>query len=124
MSSLRSRFLLDENVRKELYDWLIAKRIDVKRSPRSLANGALARFSLKERRVLVINDSDFTRFVRESIFGVVWLRIPQDDTSTLLSSFAVLLRSGEPTLKGKLLTLWPGRWDISPLPVEISWKRS
>jgi len=64
MSSLMSndkklKFLLDENVKKELLQFL-KKDFDVIFKPKQLSNGELAKFSISEQRIFVTNDWDFT----------------------------------------------------------------
>jgi len=121
MSSSSARFLLDENVRVELYRWLKASGVDVIRSPSRTANGALARRSLTEKRVLVTNDEDFTERAVGTIFGVVWLRIPQDDPEGLLKAFAPLACWPATKFKDKLILLWPDRCEVLPLWEERPW---
>src|SRR3990167_4491167 len=85
MSSLISndkklKFLLDENVKKELLQFL-KKDFDVIFKPKGLSNGRLAELSKSEQRVFVTNDWDFTdkfSYNKETIFSIVWLRIPQN----------------------------------------------
>ena len=48
MSSSRSRFLLDENVRRELYLFLKNRHTNVKTCPKGLRNGAIAKLCLSE----------------------------------------------------------------------------
>ena len=81
MSSLTSKdkelkFLLDENVKKELLQFL-KKDFDVIFKPKRLSDDKLSEFSKSEQRVFVTNDEDFSEFTKEEIFSVVWLRIPQ-----------------------------------------------
>lgn len=123
MSSSSAKFLLDENVRVELSRWLKASGVDVIRSPRRTANGALARRSLNEKRVLVTNDEDFTEYAVGTIFGVVWLRIPQDDPDGLLKAFAPLVSWPPTKFKDKLVMLWPDRCEVFSLWEERPWGR-
>lgn len=56
-SSVRTRkFLLDENVRIELYRFLKRKGNDVKILGKSVSDEQLAAVSKKEQRILVTND--------------------------------------------------------------------
>ena len=71
------KFLLDENVRRNLYQFLQEEGRDVKLAPKGSSDSALARVSLEERMVFVTNDADFTECSRDEIFSVVWLKIPQ-----------------------------------------------
>jgi len=107
------RFLLDENVRIELARFLRSQPLDVKVAPRSSKDPSLAAVSHKERRVLVTNDEDFTAYGRESIFGIVWLKIPQNDPATLVVSFRALLTELK-RFEGRLVILSPNTWtDLS-----------
>lgn len=121
MSSSSAKFLLDENVRVELSRWLTASGVDVIRSPKRTANGALARRSLTERRVLVTNDEDFTEYAVGTIFGVVWLRIPQDDPDGLIRSFARLLKWPPSKFQDKLVMLSRKRIEVFSLWEERRW---
>ena len=118
MSSSKSKFLLDENVRIELAEFLNDTGADALRVPKGLKNGRIATLSLKECRIVVTNDEDFAAFPKSAIQGVVWLRIPQDEPEALVQAFSKLLASGE-ALDGCFVMLWPDRWEASPLPVEI-----
>ena len=91
----KPKFLLDENVKKELLGFLKQQGLDVVFKPKKLSNGVLAEFSKSEQRILVTNDKHFadpSKFPKEEIFSVVWLRIPQDKPEALLKSFSLLLK--------------------------------
>ena len=78
MSSLMSKdkklkFLLDENVKKELLQFL-KKDFDVIFKPKGLSNGKLAEFSKLEKRIFITNDWDFTEehsYNKETIFSII-----------------------------------------------------
>src|SRR3989338_5273333 len=98
MSSLvwekKLKFLLDENVRKELLVFLKQQGLDAVFKPKMLSDGTLAEFSKSEQRILVTNDKHFadsSKFPSEKVFSVVWLRVPQDKPESLLASFNILL---------------------------------
>src|SRR3989344_4338431 len=114
MSFSKDRFLLDENVRAELGRFLREKGCDVKIAQKGSSDTVLAQLSLEEKRVFVTNDADFTEYSKDEIFSLVWLRIPQHDSATLLDSFEKLLGDSH-MFKGNLVILWPGKLDISPL---------
>jgi predicted nuclease of predicted toxin-antitoxin system len=105
MSSLRFKFLLDENVRRELYLFLKNRHTNVKTCPKGLRNGAIAKHCLSEGRTLVTNDEDFSRMSAKEIYSVVWLKIPQNDPEGLIKAFSRFLDSAPPDLKGTLITL-------------------
>lgn len=118
MSSSRSKFLLDENVRIELAEFLNRTGVDAVRVPKGSKNGRIAALSLAEGRLVVTNDEDFSAFPAGTIRGVVWLRIAQDDPDALVRAFSRLLASGE-SLDGRFIALWPDRWEAAPLPTAV-----
>ena len=115
------KFLLDENVKKDLLKFLKSERYDVAFKPKGLSNGKLAEFSKSEKRVLVTNDSHFTDsfiFPKDKIFSIIWLRIPQDKPSALLESFTILLKdkSKPEDFEGFLIELREGgKFKSSPI---------
>ncbi|MEK6952689.1 MAG: DUF5615 family PIN-like protein [Nanoarchaeota archaeon] len=111
------KFLLDENVKKELLRFLSSEGYDVISKPKGISNGKLAEFSKSEKRVLVTNDEDFLEFGKEKIFSVVLLRIPQEKPESLLRAFSKLLKekSAPKDFEGSLITLSEERFEISPL---------
>ncbi len=120
-SRSKPKFLLDENVKKELLQFLKSQGYDVISKPKGLTNGRLAAYSKSESRVLVTNDADFTDpllFSREKIFSVVWLQVPQDNPKSLISSFSALLAgfSKLSGLEGQLIVLKENSFEAKPLP--------
>lgn len=112
------RFLLDENVRIELAEFLVSRGMDSLSLPKGASDRALASVSKREKRVLVTNDSDFSVCAPTQVFGVVWLRIPQNDSVLLLDQFEKLLT--QCTLYARqLITLAPDDWKTEPLPRKI-----
>ena len=112
------KFLLDENVKKELLQFL-KKDFDVIFKPKKLSNGKLAEYSKSEQRIFVTNDWDFTDkflYTKDKIFSIVLLRIPQDKPESLLKSFSKLLKEIKPeNFEGNLITLYEDRSETSPL---------
>ena len=121
MSSSRYKFLVDENVRRELYRFLQGQGYDVKLASKGSSDGALAKVSLEERRVFVTNDAGFTEYTKDEIFSVVWLRILQSDLGGLLNAFRILLKDSL-QFKGNFVVLWPGKFDVFPLGEVIDYK--
>lgn len=107
MSSSKFRFLLDENVRRELYSFLKKHHFNVKLCPKGLRNGAIAKFCLSEARTLVTNDDDFSRMSTKEIHSIIWLKIPQNDPEGLIKAFTQFLDSSPSNLKGSIITLLP-----------------
>jgi|SRR3989344_1138858 len=104
------KFLLDENVKRELLKFLKNKGFDVILPPKSAPDPNVASISKKERRILVTNDEDFSHYGKDEIFSIVWLNIPQNDSKALITSFEKLLESFD-EFSGKLIVLKPGKWD-------------
>ena len=129
MKDTELRFLLDENVKKELLKFLKSEGYDATFKPKGLANGELAAFSKSEQRILVSNDEHFTdslKFPKDKLFSVVWLRVPQDKPESLLKSFSLLLKSkSKPEdFEGFLITLKDGDFEISKLFSEFKFSKS
>jgi len=117
-STLNRKFLLDENVRIELFRFLTHKDFDVKLATKSVPDSQYASLSKKQSRILVTNDEDFTHYTADEIFSVVWLRISQSDPDSLISSFEKLLKELK-TFKGKLVLLKEKSWEEFPLFKEV-----
>ena len=130
MSSLESKkklkFLLDENVKKELLGFLKQQGFDAVFKPKRLSNGILTDFSKSEQRALVTNDrhfADSSKFPKEKIFSVVWLRIPQKNPEELLESFFTFLKSkSEPEdFEGFLIELYEGgKFKSAPIKSSLT----
>ena len=121
MSTPSPRFLLDENVRVELSDFLKSKALNVRLAPRSTDDSLIANISKKEKRVLITNDWDFLEYTDDKIFAIVWLRIAQNDPETLVDSFENLLKEFK-KFSGRLIVLKPGKWDDFALGKKIQFK--
>ena len=108
------KFLLDENVRIELYQFLKDKNFDVKLVPKGASDKIVAEISPKEGRVLVTNDEDFSEYSKKQVFAVILLKVPQNDSKALLNSSAKLLKNLR-NFEGKIVILKPNRWEDFPL---------
>jgi len=110
------KFLFDENVKRELFEFLNSERYNAISKPKGLSNGKLAEFSKSEKRVLVTNDEDFLEFNKEQIFSIVWLRIRQEKLESLLRAFSRLLKEiKSEDFEGNLVILNEERFEIYPL---------
>lgn len=119
--STRSRnhkFLLDENVRIELYRFLKKYNFDVKLAPKSATDSRLCEISKTEDRIVITNDEDFIEYTKNEVFSVVWLRIPQNNREALLTSFEKLLNEIK-SFSGKFIFLKIGEWDEFQLGEEL-----
>ena len=124
MSSLTPiRFLLDENVRKELKALLSKRGVDVTIAVKRTPDKIHAEASLAERRIVVTNDHDFMRMCKGDVFGVVLLLLPQNDPVLLLKLFAKMLND-EPTYEDHLVLLAPTGWRAEPLPKRFPPRKS
>lgn len=108
------KFLLDENVKRKLLQFLTAGGFDVKIPPKESTDLEVAKISNKENRVLVTNDEDFIYYASDQINAVIWLRVPQADSESLVISFDKMLKKIK-TFSGKLIVLYKDRWDEFPL---------
>ena len=118
LSTPNPRFLLDENVRTGLAQFLKANGFDVASASKSAPDSQLAEISKKEQRILITNDSDFEEYTRNQIHAVILLKIPQNDEESLVSSFKRLITKNE-NLLGKLVVLKKDGEDVFPLAVEF-----
>ncbi|OGM31031.1 hypothetical protein A2630_03110 [Candidatus Woesebacteria bacterium RIFCSPHIGHO2_01_FULL_44_10] len=109
-STLPPRFLIDENVRIELYLFLKKEGYDVRVLSKGAPDSLLVETSRKEKRVLVTNDSDFRWYPNHKIYAVVWLKIPQNEVGTLIRIFNKLIKALE-SFSGKLIILRETDWD-------------
>jgi predicted nuclease of predicted toxin-antitoxin system len=110
------KFLLDENVRRELLIFLKQQGFDVEFKPKDLSNGELAEFSKSEQRVLVTNDSDFSdtqRFSKDKIHSIVWLRIPSKSPLLIKSLSKLINEIKSDEFKARLIILYEDKIEIS-----------
>lgn len=112
------KFLLDENIKYALFKLLRDRNIDVKLVPKSASDKKIASISKTEQRILVTNDEDFIYYTTNQAFSVVWIRVPQEDTKSLLTSFEKMLK-GMKDFSGKLVVLKEDGWDEFPLGEEL-----
>lgn len=119
MSSLtQPKFLLDENVRADIAKFLQSQGLDVKHAPKASPDSYLALLSKTEKRIFVTNDEDFADYSSDSIFSV-WLKVPQNDPESLISSFKKLLKEFN-KFSGRLIILEAGRWKDFQLSKKVS----
>ena len=113
----KQKFLLDENVPRKLLQSLTQQGIDAVFKLKGLSDDKLAALTLLEKRVIVTNDwhfADGLRFPKESIYGVIWLRVSQNDAALLVSSFLALLAQRS-DFRGLLITLRTDRFDVEEI---------
>lgn len=108
------RFLLDENVRIELFKFLDSKGFDVKTLPKGVPDSFFIKASKREKRILVTNDKDFSRYTEEEIFSLILLKIPQKDVNALVTQFEKLFQEHR-VFEKKFIALYSDEWEITPL---------
>ena len=108
------KFLLDENVKIKLFKLLKSQGFDVKLSPKSASDKKVAAISGKESRILVTNDEDFKWCTDNEVFAVIWLRIPQNDSKSLINIFEKLTKKMK-KFEGKFIELNSTDWEESLL---------
>lgn len=122
-SSTPIRFLLDENVRIELTTLLSEQNIDFTVAKKSSGDKTLASISVAEERIVVTNDTDFSDIRKGDVFGVVWLRLPQNDPELLVKEFSAMLAE-KPRYADSLVILAREKRRVVPLPVRIRFGRN
>lgn len=109
------KFLLDENVRVELYTFLSEQKgVDVAHVARGASDATVLRQSHMEQRIIVTNDSDFAKASPKDAYAVVWLRIPQRDSKALITSFQLLIIKCN-IHEGALIMLYDNNWNVDIL---------
>ena len=106
------KFLLDENVHRGLFSFLIKLGHDVKLSPKGFANGQVFGLAIEEKRILISRDGDF---LNTSIYssskhsGIFLIRIAPGDLETQKKSISDLLKKFPEVdnFKGKAVILFP-----------------
>lgn len=112
------KILLDENVNKKLFIFLIKKNIDVIIAPKAISDNDLAVLSKKEKRILVTNDHDFIEYTNAFIFSVILLKIPQGNSEKLLISFDKTISECQ-NFSGKLIIITETNWKEFNLGTKI-----
>lgn len=112
--SPKFKFLLDENVRIDLYKFLQSSGFDIKAGPKGAPDSHLASLSKTEKRIFVTNDEDFAQYTNDKIFSVVWLKIPQNNPKSLITSFTKLIKEFN-KFYGRLVILKAEKWKDFPL---------
>lgn len=111
---MQPKFLLDENVRHELFVFLKSKDLDVKTIPTGSTDLKVADISKKESRVLITNDKDFEFASKLELYAVILLKIHQADKESLLKSFEKLLDKNI-NFEGKSVQLSSENQEVSNL---------
>lgn len=98
------RFLLDENIRIEVKEFLESKGFSVKYASKGTSNGKLALLSKEKKLVLLTRDTDFINtalFPPRKFFGIVVFRIHPPTAKKLINALSLLLTEVK-EFRGKL----------------------
>ena len=103
------RFLADEMIDRKLCNFLRTLGCDVMDCPKGFRNGQVYRLAIKEKRVLLSQDSDFSeskRFPPQPTEGIVYLKISPSTIANLIAQMAKFINETTPAdIRGKLATL-------------------
>ena len=110
----KPKFLIDENIRRELLIFLDKKGFDVKSLTKGAKDNTLAQVSKKEKRILITNDNDFIYYSRNEVFSVILLKTPQSDLESLIVGFENILDRVK-NFNGNIIILRIGKLETIPL---------
>ena len=115
------QFLLDENANIRLIPFLKNKGHEAVRVPAGFSNGAVFSLAVKERRILITHDADFS--LDPPVFdhsGVLLVKIPPRDFEDIKSSFEKLLseKTSPNLFANRLFLLFKGRYEDFPYRAE------
>lgn len=114
LSTLTHKFLVDENVKQILLKFLESQEFDVQAPTKGSSDARLAALSKRESIIVITNDEDFQWYSDEEIYSVVLLRIPQDDSESLIKSFNKFLSEFN-NFSGRIVVLDAKGWKDYPL---------
>lgn len=112
------KFLFDENVKSVLLKSLKSKGFDVKLPLKASKDSVLAKISKQEERIFITNDWGFQWYTKDQIYSVIILRIPQNDSRILISSFEKMLKEFN-NFEGRIVVLGKNSWEDYPLWQEL-----
>jgi predicted nuclease of predicted toxin-antitoxin system len=105
--SSQQRFLLDENVPREVNEFLEKKGFLAEYPPRGLSNSELATLAKERKAVLVSRDTDFLKsdvFRPEEFSGIIVFRIHPPNPEDLVKGISLCLEKIK-EFKGKLIVI-------------------
>lgn len=110
------RFLIDENVRREVDEFLKSCGHDTARPPRGTPDDGVAMIAKRASQILLTHDLGFSnifRFPPQEYAGIVVIRILPPSVSLLSHALTGLLRAlPEAEFPGKLIILEPNGFRI------------
>lgn len=111
---LDTKFLLDENIRIEIKEFLESKGFSAEYVTKGISNGRLALLVKEKKLVLLTRDSDFLNsvlFPPNQFFGIIVLQIHPPEAEKLIKGMELLL-SEVKEFKGKLFIVEEERYEI------------
>ena len=103
------RFLIDENIRIEVIEFLTKEGHDVKSVPKGYKNGQIAILAKEEKRILLTHDKHFAdifTYPPKEFFGIIRIRIHPPTAENIISALSRLLKKlSDKDLLGRLLVL-------------------
>ena len=103
------KFLIDENVHRRLFSFLVSLKQDAILSPQGWRNGQVFGLAFKEKRILLTRDEDFLglNFVMSEHYGIVLLRVSSPDLEAQKRALSLLLEkfSNSEEIKNKCIRL-------------------
>lgn len=103
------RFLLDENVHRGLFSFLVKLGHNVKLSPKGIRNGEVFGSAIKEERFLITRDADFldsSLYPVSKLIGVILLRVPPGDLEAQKRAISKLLEEQASEIEGRTIVLF------------------
>lgn len=88
------KFLIDENIRLEVAQYLGSEGHDVKRAPSGAKNGAVIKLALDEKRILVTSDVHFSNILvypPHKYCGIIRLKIHPPSAAKEITAIKRLL---------------------------------
>lgn len=93
------RFLVDENVRLEVADFLRSEGHIIKMVPSGIGNSEVIRLAQKERRILLTHDVHFSNILLyppKEHSGIIRIKIHLPSADTTIEALKYLLRNIQP----------------------------
>lgn len=103
------RFLIDENVQKEIGNFLSKEGHDIKFVPSGYKNGQIALLAKEEKRILLTHDKHFADiflYPPKQLSGIIRIRIHPPTVKNITSSLSRLLKKlSEKEISRRLIVL-------------------
>ncbi len=109
------KFLLDENVHRDIFYFLKNLGYDIILCPRSIENGEVFNLAVREKRILITRDADFSEtsiYHRQDHFGIILIRISPWDSESQKKAISSILKKID-NFKGKIIRLLPDTFEFT-----------